>query len=172
MAAKKQSVTSVPITPEGAARLQRELDTLWNVERRRVTREVAEAAAQGDRSENAEYIYGKRRLREIDRRIHYLRRRLDQVVVVRPGEVADRDRVFFGATVTLEDEDGAEHRYRLVGHDEFALERGEISVESPLARALLGKARDDEVSVERPQGSALYVVLDIAYTAAPEESGA
>ena len=98
------------ITPEGARRLQEELAQLWNVERPRVTQEVADAAAQGDRSENAEYIYGKKRLREIDRRVRFLRKRLEEVEVVRPGEVGDRERVFFGAWVTLEDEDGVEHR--------------------------------------------------------------
>ena len=97
---------SIPITPEGARALQRELDTLWRVERRRVTAEVAAAAAQGDRSENAEYIYGKKRLREIDRRIRYLRSRLDRLRVVEPGAVADRERVFFGAWVELEGTSG------------------------------------------------------------------
>ena len=104
-----------PITPEGARKLQAELDQLWKVERPRVTKEVADAAALGDRSENAEYIYGKKRLREIDRRVRYLRKRLDEVSIVQPGDVADRDRIFFGAWVSLEDESGEEHRYRLVG---------------------------------------------------------
>ena len=106
-------VAKVYITPEGAEKLREELRALWNVERPRVTREVSEAAALGDRSENAEYIYGKKRLREIDRRVRFLRQRLETVTVVRPGEVADHDRVFFGGWVTLEDEAGEERRYRL-----------------------------------------------------------
>ena len=152
-----------PITPEGARRLERELDRLWNVERPRVTREVADAAALGDRSENAEYIYGKRRLREIDARLRFLSKRLDELVVVQPGEVQDRERVFFGAWVTLELESGETARYRLVGPDESDVERGWISVESPLGRGLLGRTRGDDVSVRRPAGTACYVVLAIDY---------
>jgi transcription elongation factor GreB len=156
---------SIPITPKGARSLQRELDTLWNVERRRVTSEVAAAAAQGDRSENAEYIYGKRRLREIDRRIRFLRGRLDRVAVVEPGAVADRERVFFGAWVALEDDDGAICRYRIVGPDEIDVEAGAISVESPLGRALLGKREGDAVDVHRPQPQepVQYTVVLIEY---------
>jgi transcription elongation factor GreB len=127
-----------------------------------VTREVAAAAALGDRSENAEYIYGKKRLREIDRRIEFLRKRFDALVVVRPGEVA-KDRVYFGAWVTLEDEAGEELRYRLVGPDESDVPGGKISIESPLGRVLVGKRVGDEVSVERPAGRATYTVLEIQY---------
>jgi transcription elongation factor GreB len=127
-----------------------------------VTREVAAAAAHGDRSENAEYIYGKKRLREIDRRIEFLRKRFDVLVVVKPGEVA-RDRVYFGAKVTLEDEAGAELRYWLVGPDESDVESGAISVESPLGRVLMGKRCGDEVVVQRPAGRATYTVLAIHY---------
>ena len=151
------------VTPEGFETLRKELDWLWREERRRVTAEVAAAAAQGDRSENAEYIYGKKRLREIDRRVRFLRKRLEEVEVVRPGEVGDRERVFFGAWVTLEDEDGVEHRYRLVGPDEFDVERGLVSVESPIGRVLLGKREGDEVTVQRPSGPAAYEILRIAY---------
>ncbi len=156
---------SVPITPEGAAALQRELDGLWRVERRRVTAEVAAAAAQGDRSENAEYIYGKRRLREIDRRIHFLRSRLDRLAVVEPGAVADRERVFFGAWVGLEDGAGEARCFRIVGPDEFDLEAGSISVDSPLARALLGKREGDSVRVSRPrlEDPGEYVITSIDY---------
>jgi transcription elongation factor GreB len=153
----------VCITPEGAEGLRAELEQLWKVERPRVTQEVADAAALGDRSENAEYIYGKKRLREIDRRVRFLRKRLDTVTVVRPGEVADRERIFFGAWVTLEDGSGEEHRYRLVGPDEIDVSRGLISVESPMGRVLLGKREDDEVTVERPAGPAVYVVSEISY---------
>ncbi len=156
---------TIPITPEGARSLQRELDTLWTVERRRVTAEVAAAAAQGDRSENAEYIYGKRRLREIDRRIRYLRNRLDRLTVVEPGAVADRERVFFGAWVALEDDEGAIRRFRIVGPDEIDVESGAISVESPLGRALLGKHEGDTVAVTRPRphGTVEYTVVSIEY---------
>ncbi len=117
------------ITPEGMQKLQAELEQLWNVERRKVTQEVSDAAAQGDRSDNAEYLYGKKRLREIDRRVRFLRQRIDQLVVVRPGEIADPDRVFFGAWVTLEDENGDERRFRLGGPDEIDVSGGRIRVE-------------------------------------------
>jgi len=152
----------VHITPEGAQRLQEELDRLWRIERPRVTREVAAAAALGDRSENAEYIYGKKRLREIDKRIEFLRKRFDVLVVVKPGEVA-RDRVYFGARVRLEDEAGAEVSYWLVGPDESDVESGAISVESPLGRVLMGKREGDEIVVQRPAGRASYRVLEIRY---------
>ncbi len=153
------------ITPEGAKKLQEELAELWNVERPKVTQEVADAAAQGDRSENAEYIYGKKRLREIDRRVRFLRKRLEEIEVVKPGAVGDSERIFFGAWVTLEDEEGCEHRYRLVGPDEFDVERGLVSVESPIGRVLLGKREGDEVTVQRPAGAATYEVVRIEYEA-------
>jgi len=152
----------VHITPEGAKKLQEELEQLWRVERPRVTREVAAAAALGDRSENAEYIYGKKRLREIDRRIQFLRKRFDLLEVVQPGLVA-RDRVFFGAWVRLEDEAGTELCYRLVGPDESDVERGLISIESPIGRTLVGKAAGDDVVVDRPAGRARFTLLEIRY---------
>ncbi len=150
------------ITPEGAAKLQAELAQLWNVERPRVTQEVSDAAALGDRSENAEYIYGKKRLREIDRRIRYLQKRLDQLVVVREP-VARDGRALFGAWVTVEDEEGRETRYRLVGPDETEAEAGLISIDSPIGRALLGKRADDEVTVQRPKGRITYTILSVGY---------
>ena len=156
---------TIPITPEGARALQRELDTLWRVERRRVTAEVSAAAAQGDRSENAEYIYGKKRLREIDRRIRFLRSRLDRLRVVEPGAVADRERVFFGAYVELEDGAGELRRYRLVGPDEPDPATGSISVASPLGRSLLGKRVGDTVEVTRAQGPLAYTIASIEYQA-------
>lgn len=162
------AMSLVPITPEGARKLEAELEQLWKVERPRVTQEVSDAAAQGDRSENAEYIYGKKRLREIDRRVRFLRKRLDAVHVVRPGEVADPDCIFFGAWVTLEDESGEEHRYRLVGPDEFAVERGLVSIASPIGRVLLGKREGDEVTVQRPAGLASYLVTGISYESEAE----
>lgn len=154
------------ITPQGAARLKHELDHLWRVLRPQVTQAVQEAAAQGDRSENAEYIYGKRQLREIDRRVRFLRQRLDGMVVV-AAPPSDRSRVFFGAWVTLEDEAGTEVEYRIVGPDEFDAATGFISMDSPLGRALLRKGLDDEVKVELPGGAKTYVVVGVRY----EESG-
>ncbi len=150
------------ITAAGFRRLQLELEHLWKVERPKVTSEVTAAAAQGDRSENAEYIYGKKRLREIDRRVRFLRKRLDALTIVRPSPEQE-GKIFFGARVSLEDEDGGRVVYRLVGSDEFDLAGGEISIESPLARALLGKTVGDVVTVSRPKGSAEYTVVGIEY---------
>jgi transcription elongation factor GreB len=154
------------ITPEGAKRLRDELDRLWKVERPAVTQQVADAAALGDRSENAEYIYGKRRLREIDRRVRFLTKRLDELVVVTEPP-KDPNRVFFGAWVTVEDEDGGEAVYRIVGPDEFDIDGGLISIDSPMARALLGKRVGDEVTVRRPKGDALYTIVAVRY---PEQT--
>ncbi|SFM52727.1 transcription elongation factor GreB [Ectothiorhodospira mobilis] len=154
------------ITPEGHATLEAELDGLWT-RRADVTRHLAAAAAEGDRSENAEYIYRKKELREIDRRIRYLQKRIPDLKVVRDAP-ADRDRVFFGARVTLADADGREVTYRIVGADEFDPERGWISVDSPVARALLGRHLDDEVEVHTPGGVARYEVVEIAYPGAGE----
>jgi transcription elongation factor GreB len=150
------------ITPEGAKRLRDELEQLWTVERPRVTQEVADAAAQGDRSENAEYIYGKRRLREIDRRVRFLSKRLDELKVV-DEPPSDPSRVFFGAWVTIEDEDGDEAVYRIVGPDEFDTDKGWISLDSPVARALMGKREGDEVTVHRPKGETTYTIIDVGY---------
>jgi transcription elongation factor GreB len=150
------------ITPQGAQALRTELDHLWRVLRPQVTQAVSEAAAQGDRSENAEYIYGKRQLREIDRRVRFLRQRLDGMVIVdRPP--SDPARVFFGAWVTIEDEDGQQSRYRIVGPDEFDPARSWISMDAPLARALMRKAVDDEVKVAVPDGEKVYVIVDVGY---------
>lgn len=157
-----QQRSSTYITPEGAECLRAELDQLWRVERPRVTQAVAEAAAQGDRSENAEYLYGKKRLREIDRRVHYLQKRLREIKVVDRAP-ADTTRIFFGAWVRLEDDAGNEALYRIVGADEFDPNKGWISVDSPLARALLKKAVDDEVTVELPTGRRSYVLIEVSY---------
>ena len=154
------------ITPEGERRLREELEQLWRQERPRVTQAVSEAAAQGDRSENAEYTYGKRRLREIDRRVRFLRKRLDGMVVVGQPP-ADRNRVYFGAWVTVEADDGTQSRYRVVGPDEFDREPGFISMDSPLGRALLRRSLDDEVNVQLPSGSCTIVIVDIDYGGAP-----
>jgi transcription elongation factor GreB len=152
------------ITPAGMAKLRAELDTLWRTERPRVTQAVQEAAAQGDRSENAEYIYGKRRLREIDSRVRFLRQRLDGMTVV-DQPPSDVTRVFFGAWVTLEREDGVELRYRVVGPDETDAAAGYISMDSPLGRALLGKRLDSEVMMALPSGSTTFTVVTIEYGA-------
>lgn len=150
------------ITPEGHKKFVKEADFLWRVERPRITKEVGEAAAQGDRSENAEYIYGKKRLREIDRRLRFLSKRLDQLVVVKDPP-RQRDKVFFGAWVDLEDEDDTRYHYRIVGPDESDAERGYISMDSPVGRALLGKMLDDEVTVKRPKGDVVFTIMDIRY---------
>ena len=137
------------MTSEGARRLQDELSDLLRQKRPRIVQEVADAAAQGDRSENAEYIYGKRKLREIDRRIQWLTRRLESATVVGPRE-AGLEVAFFGATVEVEDENGGRSSYRIVGEDEIDLERGHISWRSPLGRALLKKRVGETVSFRRP----------------------
>jgi len=154
------------ITPEGYQALQEESKALW-VRRTDVTKALAAAAAEGDRSENAEYIYRKKELREIDRRIRYLQKRLPSLKVVRDPP-SDRRRIFFGARITLEDAAGAERIYRIVGADELDPKRGHISIDSPLARALLKKGVDDEVSVGTPSGEALYYVVEVGYGAAAE----
>lgn len=156
---------SAYITPQGEAVLRAELHQLWKVERPEVTAVVHEAAKNGDRSENGDYIYGKRRLREIDRRVRYLSKRLEELTVVHDIP-ADRERVFFGAWVTLEDDNGAESRYRIVGPDEFDPAQNYISMDSPVARALLGKRLDDEVSVQTPSGKRELVIVAIDYVQA------
>lgn len=150
------------ITPEGAKALREELHQLWKVERPKVTAAVHEAAKNGDRSENGDYIYGKRRLREIDRRVRYLSKRLDEVTVV-DRLPADRDKVYFGAWVTLEDEHGEEHRYRIVGADEINPALHQISVDSPLARQLLGKRLDDDINLQMGDSSRRYTIVEVEY---------
>lgn len=151
------------LTRAGAERMHRELLQLLNEARPKVTAEVSAAAAQGDRSENAEYIYGKKRLREIDRRIRFLSKRLDTATIVTPAEQSDRSKVYFGATVTLEDEAGARVMYQIVGSDEIDATGGRISVESPMGRALLRKAPGDTVEVRRPRGEIELTLVDIRY---------
>lgn len=160
-----QPKSSPYITPEGLASLQAESKTLW-IRRREVTVALTAAAAEGDRSENAEYIYRKKELRELDRRIRYLQKRLPGLKVVE-RQPEETDRVFFGAWVTLEDEDGEELRFRIVGADEFDPDKRWISVDSPMARALLQKGRDDEVSVQSPAGERLYTIVSVWYSASP-----
>lgn len=150
------------ITSEGAQRLKAELDRLWRVERPQVTASVAAAAAQGDRSENAEYTYGKKQLREIDRRVRHLRQRLDGIVVV-DQPPSDPSRIYFGAWVELEDDQGRERRVRIVGPDEIDGAPDYISMDSPLGRALFGKRVDDAVRIEVPGGDCEYVIMAIRY---------
>ena len=150
------------ITPAGAARLREELDALWRCERPLVTAAVAAAAAQGDRSENAEYTYGKRRLREIDRRVRFLRARLQGMTVVSQAP-SDRGRVFFGAHVTLESASGAQLRYRIVGPDEFDMSPEYVSMDSPLGKALLGKRLDDQFELQLERGTQSYTIVAIDY---------
>jgi len=150
------------ITRAGAERLRAELDTLWKIERPQVTQAVSEAAAQGDRSENAEYTYGKKRLREIDRRVRFLRKRLDGMVIV-DQPPSDPARVFFGAWVELEDATGASRVYRVVGPDEFDMDARYISMDAPLGRALLGRRLDEEIALTLPAGVQRYVIVEVRY---------
>ena len=156
--------TSAYITQEGAGRLQAEVKQLWKVERPEVTAVLKAAAANGDRSENGDYIYGKQRLRELDRRIRYLSKRLDALTVVDrlPG---DQSKVFFGAWVSLENDQGEEFTVRIVGYDEIDAKLNWISVDSPLAQAVLGKCLDDEVKYPTPEGQKEACIVDIKYEA-------
>jgi transcription elongation factor GreB len=152
------------ITREGYLALEHELKYLWKEERPKVTQAVSDAAALGDRSENAEYIYGKRRLREIDRRVRFLTKRLESLTIVDPNPKQE-GRVFFGAWVKLEDEKENLHIYRIVGADEFDPKKNWISINSPVARALIGHKIDDEISVITPNGKTYYCIVDISYHA-------
>jgi transcription elongation factor GreB len=154
------------VTPAGYRRLEAELKALW-ARRAEVVRHLAAAAAEGDRSENAEYQYRKKELRALDGRIAYLQRRMPELRIV-PGPPPAVDRVFFGATVELADEAGTARTYRIVGSDEIDAARGWISVDSPLARALLGRACDDEFEMTTPEGRRRYLVLELRYEAAPD----
>ena len=147
----------VYITPEGARILRDELTNIWRVTRPAVTKIVSAAAALGDRSENADYIYGKKHLREIDKRIRYLTKRLDNLEIV-DRKPAELDKVFFGAWIHLEDATGAINLVRIVGADEFDLKKGWISLKSPLAAALLGKREGDEIVVNAPAGDIEYEI--------------
>ena len=150
------------ITPEGQKHLSEELSYLWKIKRPKVTQAVAEAAAMGDRSENAEYIYGKKQLRQIDSRIHFLVKRLSELIVV-DRMPDDTSKVFFGAWVEIEDTDGNVYKYRIVGPDEFDPDKNFISIDSPMAKALLRRTEGDEVVVSRPNGKVKFVVTSIRY---------
>lgn len=150
------------ITVAGKKRLQEEFNYLWKVKRPQVTQAVSEAAAQGDRSENAEYIYGKKQLREIDSRIRFLSKRLEHIKVV-DRLPADLEAVYFGAWVSIANEAGEESEYRIVGPDEFDMQEAYISIDSPIAKALLKKRIGDEVVVNTPAGEDWYEVIAIRY---------
>ena len=151
------------ITRAGYNRLDDELNFLWKTKRPQVTQAVREAAAQGDRSENAEYIYGKKQLREIDRRVRFLRQRLDNITIV-DKVPSDPSRIFFGAWVELEDEAGNIQKHRIVGPDEIDPDQGYISMDSPVAIALMKKSVGDEVSVTTPSGETIMTIASINYT--------
>ena len=151
------------ITPEGASKMRAEVHQLWKIERPQVTQVVHEAAKNGDRSENGDYIYGKRRLREIDGRVRYLTKRIEEASIVE-DKPRDPSKVFFAAWVTVEDEDSGEQNiYRLVGSDEIDSALNWISIDSPIARALVGKSIDDEVKVKTPAGDRCLVITAIKY---------
>lgn len=150
------------ITPEGEIALREELHQLWKIERPIVTHSVHEAAKNGDRSENGDYIYGKKRLREIDSRVRFLTKRLDDLTVVDRAP-KQQDKIFFGAWVTLVDEAEELQRYRIVGPDEFNLRENKLSMDSPLAKALLGKCLNDEISFHSPSGLKILLVHAIHY---------
>lgn len=153
--------SSPHITRAGWQALHAEQEQLWQ-RRREVVRHLAEAAAEGDRSENAEYIYRKKQLREMDRRIRYLQKRLPTLKIVdRPP--TDTAQIFFGAWIAVEDQHGERSLYRIVGADEFDPKRNWISIDSPMARALMQRRVDDEVSVETPGGQVRLIILDVSY---------
>jgi transcription elongation factor GreB len=157
------AASTAMITSDGHQRLKDEFDRLWRVTRPEVVRALSDAAAEGDRSENAEYIYRKKQLGEIDRRVRYLTRRLQDVRVV-DGPPTDPSAVYFGAWVRLESEDGEMHDYRIVGPDETDAVRGWISIDSPLARAALRARADAEFEVELPTGRMRFVVVQVSYS--------
>jgi transcription elongation factor GreB len=153
---------SAYITAAGFKRMKDELTQLWKIERPQVTQTVHEAAKNGDRSENGDYIYGKKRLREIDSRVRYLSKRMEALTVV-DRLPADQSKVFFGAWVTLEDEDGNEKTYQIVGPDEFNVAEQKLSMDSPLAKAMLGKRLDDEIILKKPDGEDFFYITKIEY---------
>ncbi len=154
------------ITEEWEKQLKAELHQLWKIERPRVTQSVAEAAARGDRSQNEQYTYAKKRLWEIDSRVRYLSKRLEEISVVSTSP-DDLNKVYFGAWVTLEDDRGELVRYRLVGPDEIDPQRGYISIDSPLGKALLGKPSESDITITAPTGEAGYFIKSISYSDKP-----
>lgn len=150
------------ITPEGLEKLRAEYHELMHVERPKLVEVVAWAASNGDRSENADYQYGKRRLREIDRRVRFLTQRIEDAEVVDPSKMSGK-KVLFGAWVTLVDENDQQVRYQIVGEDEFDVKLGKISWKSPVARAVLGKMEGDEVRLIKPSGEEFVVIEKVEY---------
>lgn len=150
------------ITPEGFQKLQEEFRRLFHDERPKLVETVAWAAGNGDRSENGDYIYGKKRLREIDKRLKFLRDRIESAQIVDPRQTTG-DQVRFGATVTVEDEDGGQKTVQIVGEDEIDPARNRISWKSPMAKAMLGKFPGDEIEVERPAGTLVAEIVSVRY---------
>lgn len=150
------------ITPTGFEKLRSEYHELLSVERPKIVETVTWAASNGDRSENADYQYGKRRLREIDRRLHFLKNRIEDAEVIDP-KTLKTDRVVFGAMVTIENEEGQNLTYQIVGEDEFDIKQNKISWKSPVAKALLGKKADDEVRIVKPAGEETVIITEIIY---------
>lgn len=150
------------ITPKGHKKLVDELEQLLRVERPEVTKLVQWAASNGDRSENADYLYGKKRLREIDRRVRFLSQRLDAAVIVDPASIKS-EKIQFGATIEVHDEDGKSKVFTIVGVDEVDTAKGRISWQSPIGKNLLGKKEGDEVLIQVPAGETLYEVVSISY---------
>ena len=155
------------MTPQGYARLKSELTQLLDVERPELVKVISWAASNGDRSENGDYIYGKKRLREIDRRIHYLNKRLDAAVVVDPAQRGDTGQIFFGATVTYTTRSGEERTVAIVGMDEVDTKRGRVSWISPIAKALLSKQPGDTVRLATPGGVEELDIVDVRYEPLP-----
>ena len=153
------------MTPAGYARLNAEFNQLWTIERPKLVETIAWAASNGDRSENGDYIYGKKRLREVDRRIRFLSKRLEHAEVVDPATREETDQVFFGATVTVAGTDGSEATYSIVGIDEADAGRGRIAWISPMARALLKAREGDTVVVQTPEGQREVEIVEVRYVA-------
>lgn len=150
------------ITPQGFEKLRAEYHELIAVERPKVVETVTWAASNGDRSENADYQYGKRRLRQIDGRLHFLQKRIEAAEVIDPKTLKS-DKVIFGAKVTIENEDGVQHTYQIVGEDELDIKQNKISWKSPVAKALLGKKLDDEVKIQKPAGEEIVVITELVF---------
>ena len=159
---KKAPKRAMLITPRGMQQLEDEYEFLWRKERPVVTRQVSDAAKLGDRSENAEYIYGKKRLREIDRRVRFLSKRIENLEIV-DRLPANLEQIFFGAWIELEDDDETIHRYRIVGEDEIVLPHNYVSINAPLARGLMGKLEGDEVELNLPKGLTNFYILKVSY---------
>lgn len=151
------------LSPQGAEKMRQELRHLQQKERPQIVETVSWAASNGDRSENADYQYGKKRLREIDRRMRFLTKRLENAIIIDPATQTQRDRIFFGATISYIDEEDKDYKVTILGVDESSLERGEISLISPVARALIGRKIGDETTINTPSGPMIIDILSITY---------